>query len=292
VDYLRGNAAASATALFVICRHLAEFPKGRKDDELRRTLQLLRGGPGSSDEPAAVLTATLAIGDSLGVLSKDSSTSIWTVEESMGELARASDASRAAFRGELLHRIACRGVASPTSGDSKTPDLVLGLAWFMQLNPLNPVAADWSKGPETLVRELGFEAISRSEQWRPFVRWAIALGLARRSDSSTPKVVIPDASTAIRDQLAALPKAAKARDWLSDLRERVPILGAPSLTAQLPQGRVWDEVPAAVVLGLLKLEKDGSLILQPSDDASDVMAIGLGGARDQIGRIKVGGGRD
>jgi hypothetical protein len=292
VDYLRGNAAASATGLFVICRYLAECPKGCKDDELRRTLQLLRGGPGSSDEPAAVLTATLAIGESLGVLSKNSSTSIWTVEESMGELARASDASRAAFRGELLRRIACRGVASPTSGDSKTPDLVLGLAWFMQLNPLNPVAADWSKGPEPLVEELGFEAISRSDQWRPFVRWAIALGLARRSDSSTPKVVIPDASTAIRDQLPALPKAAKARDWLSSLRERVPILGAPSLTAQLPQGRVWDEVPAAVVLGLLKLEKDGSLILQPSDDDSAVMAIGLGGAHNQIGVIKVGGGRD
>ena len=270
---------------------LPSSPNGRKDDELRRALQLLRGGPGSSDEPGAVLTATLAVGDGLGVLSKDSSTSTWKVEESMAELANASDDSWAAFRGELLHRIASHGV-SPASGDGKTPDLVLGLTWFMQLNPLSPVAADWSKGPEPLVEELGLEAVSRSEQWRPFVRWAITLGLARRSDSSTPKVVIPDASTAICDQLPALPKSATIREWLSSLRERLPILGAPSLTAQLPQGRVWDEVPAAVVLGLLKLEKMGALVLQPSDDASDVMSIGLGVAPRQIGRIKVGSGRD
>jgi hypothetical protein len=291
VDYLRGNATASATGLFVICRHLAEFPNGRKDDELRRALQVLRGGSGSSNEPAAVLTATLAIGDGLGVLSKDSSSSTWTVEKSMAELAKASGDSWAAFRGELLHRVASRGVA-PASGDSRTPDLVLGLTWFMQLNPLSPVAADWSKGPGPLVEELGFEAVSRSEQWRPFVRWAIALGLARRSDSSTPKVVIPDASTAIYDQLPALPKSATVREWLSSLQERLPILGAPSLTDQLPQGRVWDEVPAAVVLGLLKLEKMGALVLQPSDDASDVMSIGFGVTTRQIGRINIGSERD
>lgn len=291
MDYLRGNATASATGLFVTCRHLAEYPDGRKDDELKRALQLLRGRSGSTDEAGAVLTATLAVGDGLGVLSKDSSTSTWKAEESVAELMRASDGSWAAFRGELLRRIASHGVSS-TSSDGKTPDLVLGLTWFMQLNPLSPVAADWGVGPEPLVTELGFEAVSRSEQWRPFVRWAIALGLARRSDFSTPKVVIPDASTAIGDQLAALPKSSSAREWLASLRDRLPILGAPALTDQLPQGRDWDQLPAGVVLGLLKLEKMGALVLQPSDDASDVVPIGLGTAPRQIGRIKVGSGSD
>ncbi len=291
MDYLRGNATASATGLFVVCRHLAQYPDGLKDDELKRALQILRGRSGSTDEAGAVLTATLAVGDGLGVLSKDSSTSTWKAEESVAELMQASGGSWAAFRGELLHRIASHGVAS-TSSDGKTPDLVLGLTWFMQLNPLSPVASDWGVGPEPLVRELGFEAVSRSEQWRPFVRWAIALGLARRSDSSTPNVVIPDASTAIGDQLAALPKSASAREWLSSLRERLPILGAPALTDQLPQGRDWDQLPAGVALGLLKLEKMGALVLQPTDDASDVVPMGLGTAPRQIGRIKVGGGSD
>jgi hypothetical protein len=291
VDYLRGNATASATGLFVICRHLAEYPKGRKDDELRRALQLLRGGSGEADEGGAMLTATLAVGDGLSVLSKDSSTSTWTVEESVAELTRGSEGSWVAFRGELLRRIVSQGVTS-ASNDGKTPDLVLGLTWFMQQNPLRPVAVDWTSGPEPLVTELGFEAVARSEQWRPFVRWAIALGLARRSESSTPKVVIPDASTAIGDQLAALPKSASAHAWLASLRERLPILGASSLTDRLPQGRDWDQVPPAVVLGLLKLEKMGALVLEPSDDASDIVSIGLGEEHRQIGRVKVGGGHD
>lgn len=291
MDYLRGNATASATGLFVICRHLAEFPDGRKDDELRRAMQLLRGGSGSNDEPAAVLSATLAIGDGLGVLSKDSSTDTWKVEKSMAALAGARDDSWARFRGELLHRIASSGPL-PASADRKVSDLVLGLTWFMQSNPLSPIAADWSKGPERLMEELGFEAVSRSEQWRPFVRWAVALGLAHRCDSSTPKVVVPDASTAILDQLPFLPQSAAVREWLSSLRERLPILGAPSLTAQLPQGRTWDEVPPAVVLGLLKLERMGFVVLEPSDDSSDVIPIGFGVAPRQIGRIKVGSGRD
>lgn len=287
MDYLRGNATASATGLFVICRHLAEYPNGRKEDDLRKALQLLRLGAGTVDEPAAVLTATLAVGEGLGILLKDSSA--WLVEKPIAELTKASDDSWATFRGALLHRIATHGV-SPVSSDGKTPDLVLGLTWLMQLDPLRPVAADWTKGPEPLVTKLGLEAISRSEQWRPFVRWAVALGVARRCDASTPKVVIPDASTAIRDQLPALPKSAPAREWLSSLRERLPVLGARSLTGQLPRGHDWDEVPTAVVLGLLKLEQIGLLDLRPSDDATDVLAIGLGVTRRQIGGIEVRGG--
>ena len=79
---------------------------------------------------------------------------------------------------------------------------------------------------------------------------------------------------------------------VASLRERLPILGASSLTDRLPQGRDWDQVPPAVVLGLLKLEKMGALVLEPSDDASDIVSIGLGEEHRQIGRVKVGGGHD
>ncbi len=290
MDYLRGNATASATGLYVICRYLAEYPDGREEDEVRRALQLLRSGPGSPDEPAAVLTASLAVGEGLGVLRIDAATSTWRAEKSITGLVRASEDSWPRFRGELLHRIATQGAVGGSS-EGKTPDLVLGLTWLMQLDPLTPVPTDWTKGPEPLAKALAFNAVSRSEQWRPFIRWAIALGVARRSDSSTPKVVIPDASTAIGDQLAALPKSGSAREWLYSLRERLPILGAHSLTTQLPQGRTWDEVPPAVVLGLLKLERSGVLVMEASDDATDVIAMALGATTRQIGRIKVGSGR-
>jgi hypothetical protein len=174
VDYLRGNATASATGLFVICRHLAEYPKGRKDDELRRALQLLRGGSGEADEGGAMLTATLAVGDGLSVLSKDSSTSTWTVEESVAELTRGSEGSWVAFRGELLRRIVSQGVTS-ASNDGKTPDLVLGLTWFMQQNPLRPVAVDSDSRPllEASSGDRSFDGPLRSA-------WLAALNPQRR----------------------------------------------------------------------------------------------------------------
>jgi hypothetical protein len=287
VDYLRGNATASAIGLFVTCRHLSAYSNGLGDDELKRVLQPLRRESESKDEVGPVLSATLAVGEGIGVLVKGSSNSRWTVDESVAELIQASSGSWEAFRGELLRRIALHGLSS-TAGEGKTPDLVLGLTWFLQRNPLHPVAIDWTTGPEPLVRDLGFEAISRSEQWRPFVRWAVALGLARRSN----KVVIPDASTAISDQLVSLPKSASARAWLSALRERLPILGSTSLTDQLPQGPTWEQVPPSLVLGLLKLEKLGVLNLQPSDDASDVVPIGLGMTTRQVGTITIESGDD
>ncbi|ORM08376.1 hypothetical protein [Prescottella equi] len=291
MDYLRGNATASATGLYVICRHVAAYADGRTEDDVRRALQLLRNGPGATDEPAAVLTASLAVGEYLGVLQKDVASSTWHAEKSIIELLHAGGDSWPRFRGELLHRIASQGAAGGSS-QGKTPDLVLGLTWFMQLNPLSPIPADWAKGPEPMVEALAFDAVSRSEQWRPFVRWAIALGVARRSDAATPKVVVPDASTAIRDQLAALPRLGSAREWLQALRARLPILGAPSLTVQLPKGGPrWDEVPPAVVLGLLKLERAGVLVMEPSDDAADVISMGLGAKTRQIGTIKVRSGR-
>lgn len=283
LNFLRGNATASATGLFVICRYLARHAEGRHEDDLRNSLELFRTG--TTNEPGAVLTASLSVGEGLGVVRKDGPT--WHVDNTIAEFTQGSTDPWPQFRGELLHRIAIRGAGGATEGN--VPDLVLGLTWLMQLSPLSPILTDWTKGPEPLIAD--FEAVSRIEQWRPFVRWAVALGLARRTSVPKPGVLIPDASTAIRDQLPALPQTGTARDWLSSLRDRLPILGAPSLTSRLPQGRPWDDVPPAVVLGLLKLEKSGLLVLEPSDDAADVIAIGLGAAPRQIGRIKVGGGR-
>jgi hypothetical protein len=99
-------------------------------------------------------------------------------------------------------------------------------------------------------------------------------------------VLIPDASTAIIDQLPLLPATASATEWLAVLRKRVPVLGAATLLEQLPKGgRTWDELPPGLVVGLLKLEKAGVLSLEPSDDASDVIALGLGTSMRQVGRI-------
>ncbi len=287
MDYLRGNLTASATGLFVICRHLSWYDGGRSEEDLRQSLHLLRSG---ADSTGSILTDSLAVGQGIGLLGRDQASSRWYVEPHVNSLFQSEGDQWPAFRGELLRTIAEDGLAA-VSDRGKVPDLVRVLTLFMQADPLSPLAEDYGKGAEAWFEKLGFDGVVNSTQWNAFKRWATSLGLARRANSGKPSVVIPDASTAIADQLGALPTSGSAREWLASLRERLPILGSKALTSQLPRARAWDEVPPGVVLGLLKLENSGVLVLEPSDDASDVLSIGLGATRRQIGRIKVGSRR-
>lgn len=287
MDYLRGNSTASAAGLFVICRHLGGYPIGRTEQELQRSLQLLRSG---AEDSGPILTASLAVGEGLGLLVRDRATSSWRADVNVVTLFQNAAEPWPTFRGELLRRVSTHGLAAIAT-EGKAPDLVRALTLFTQADPLSPLAEDWGKGPEELFKTLEFGDVANSTQWNAFKRWATSLGLARRAGSARPGVVIPDATTAIADQLHALPTSVTAHEWLACLRERLPILGSPSLVAELPEARAWDEVPPAVVLGLLKLERSEVLALEPSDDASSVVSIGLGATRRQIGRIKLGSGR-
>ena len=285
MDYLRGNASASAIGLFVICRYLSAFPDGRFEDDLLRALQVLRTSGDSPDEAGSVLTASLAIGDGLGAIARKGVSAPWIVEADLAQRLRADGDQWPWFRGELLHRLTWNGLHELQT-DGRVPDLILGLTWFLQLSPLSPPQLDWREGPEPLVNELNFQAVSRSDQWRPFQRWALALGLARRSDQGRARVLIPDASTAIADQLPFLPPVASATEWLAAVRRRLPVLGATTLLEQLPKGgTTWYQLPPGLVIGLLKLEKAGVLALESSDDAADVIALGLGTPTRQVGRI-------
>lgn len=288
MEYLRGNATASATALYVICRYLSAFEEGKTDENLRDSLEVLRSLNSSKAEASAVLKASLSVGEGLGLIARDGSRGPWSIDKGIEARLRDEGDAWPWFRGELLYRIG-RDALKAVAAEDKASDLAIGLAWFLQLDPLRPPQLAWGSGPEGMVREIGLEAVSRSEQWRPFQRWALATGLARRCDYRGAKVLIPDASTAIADQFDNLPTSASAQDWLSVLEARLPVLGSPALLSQLPQGgRNWLSPAPGAVLGLLKLEQAKVLRLEPSDDASDVVAIGLGIGNRQVGRISLG----
>jgi hypothetical protein len=288
VEYLRGNATASATGLLVICRYLTSFEEGRNEEDLRKSLQVLRSLTSSQNETSAVLKASLAVGEGLGLVFRQDSSSSWMVDRSIAErLSTAADVWPW-FRGELLHRIGIAALKDIEEG-SQPSDLAIGLTWFLQLDPLRPPNLAWGSGPEKMVNEIGFGAITRSEQWRPFQRWAIATGLAHRCEHREAKVLIPDASVAIVDQLPHLPTAASAQEWLSSLRTRLPFLGSAAFLNQLPQGgRDWESLPPSVVFGLLKLERKGVLRMESPNDAVEVTAIRFGDMRRQVARISVG----
>ena len=285
MEYLRGNAAASAMGLFVICRYLSAYEDGRTEAELRDALEVLRAAQGASDGAAAVLTASLAIGDAIGILTRTTATSPWCLESSAAANLSEAKGQWDGFRGHLLWKIMEQGRAQ--AGETgEAPDLIRGLTWFMQLNPMDPLGLSWEEGPYPLLKALNFDAIERSDQWRPFRRWALALGFARASE--TAKVLLPDASTAITGQIPFLPRAGSAAEWLKLLRGRLPVLGGQVMLEQLPAGgTAWTSLPPGLILGLLKLESAGVLSLESSDDASDVVALGLGGSSRQVGRIVV-----
>lgn len=285
MDYLRGNATASAVGLFVICGYLSGYPEGRIEGDVVEALQVLRRAAGSSEESGPVLSASLRIGQGLGIISSPAGTAPLTVDPDLASGFRDTEDPWPWFRGHLLQRVAQHGVQQ-LEGTGTAPDLVRGLTWLLQRSPLTPFPTAWTGGTEPLVRSLGFEAVSNSEQWRSFQRWALSLGLARRSDHGSAKVLIPDASTAIVDQRSQLPSVARATEWMSALRRRLPVMGDTRLLESLPRGGpTWDELPPAVVFGLLKLERRGLVALEPSDDASDVIALTMGTTSRQVGRI-------
>lgn len=290
MDYLRGNATANASGIYVICRYLSGFEDGMPEAELKSSLSLLRAADETTAEQgSALLDSSLTVAREVGLLNRVEKSSRLVVDSNLAERLSA-DSTWSWFRGELLDRMVRHALDSVTNG-GKVPDLILGLTWFMQLSPLKPLLLDWNAGPFSLVRQYGVqEVISTVEQWRAFQRWAVALGFGRRFDQPNARVLIPDASTAVSDRLDELPIAATARDWHAALLRRLPILGEPTMTDHLPTASGgWSNLPPGLVLGLLKLERQGVLKLEPSDDSSDVVAIGLGSSVRQIGRVSRGG---
>lgn len=286
MEYLSTNATASPTGLFVLCRYLSGFEEGLSEEELRQALQVIRTTATGSDEAAAVFTDSLSVASGLGIVSRQTKKQYWTLDGKVREGFRAEDDAWPWFRGFLLHRIAQRGLAQ-FEDDGTLPDLVLAAAWFQQVDPLNSLALNWGDGPEAVVDRLNLAAVANSTQWRIFQRWMLALGLARRVEVGAAKVLVADATTAIGDQFGALPSQAPADKWLADLRRRLPFLGSATVLEQLPSGNAWDELPAGVTLGLLKLEKLDKLALEPSDDATHIVPVGFGPKPRQVGRIVV-----
>jgi len=291
VEYLRGNAPASPTGLFVICRYLSAFDEGQHEDALRGSLQVLRSLTSAQSETSAVLKASLAVGEGLGLISRRDANSPWALDPELRDNLLKDGDGWPRFRGELLYRIGS-GALKDISENAQPSDLALGLTWFLQFDPICPPSSAWSSGLQQMVNDLKFEAIVRSEQWRPFQRWAVATGLAHRCDHRDARVLIPDPSTAISDQLPYLPTAASGHEWLVALETRLPFFSTVLLNQLPKKERPWESVPPSLVFGLLKLERKRTLTMESSDDAIDPAVIRFGETQKQVTRISVRSAND
>lgn len=295
MEYLKGNATASVAAVKVICRHLAHAERAVSAAELRSALRPLPEQRTEDEQTKATdaLATSLRVAAGVGAVREEAG-STWSVDPVIAEgFKKAGNDDTAWFRAELLRRIN-REAMKALSDKAKVADLVLSITWMLQQDPLKPLGTAFGNGAEGTIAKLAHadgtavKAVENEEQWRSFLRWVHALGLARTADVGRTKVVVADASTAIEDSLGQLPESARAEDWLAQLRGQLPVFGAAALLAELPVPRSgWYDIPPAVSLGLLKLEKRGVLKMESADDGRGVVTVGLGGSARQVGIITV-----
>ncbi len=101
-------------------------------------------GPRHRIQPraVAVLSASLNVGVGLGIIKRETTSEPWTVDADLGRELLLRDDPWRWFRGELLHRMALHALRA-LSDDGRAPDLLLGLTWLLQLDPLDPIQSAW-----------------------------------------------------------------------------------------------------------------------------------------------------
>lgn len=298
MDYLRGQALASIPALFVVIRLMRTQEEMWSEQALQSRLQLPDASAGGRRDDAegarGVLAASLEVGVDLGLLRREGdrrSGRYWGTSDA----AEAADldgitASASAFRAHTLRLLCERAVTAVDSGEPPS-DLARALTWLMQQDPRRAWPTAWGEGPEAAFGEAGMhDAVGNREQYVALRRWirALGLGVLTRPETDPKARISLDPTPAVEAALGDLPPA-DASAWVATLYRRLPVLGAPSLLAALPEGSVVDAggLSMSVALALVKLERAGRLTLQASDDARHGIAIPLPSPR-RIGHITRG----
>lgn len=297
MDYLKQHNAASAPALMVIARYLASLTEGQSTSDLQGALQptALRQDQRISaqrrDGATPSLTASLAVGMDLGLLKAQATTrdrQVWSLQEHMRARVNAAATDSRTFRSLLLRCLGEKAMRDLDGGD-RPSDVALGLTWLLRQDPLAPFPTVWSDGPETAFREAKADTlVSNPEQWRAFMRWARALGLAQLADRGGQKaLLLVDPTHAISDVLHTIPSQTSADDWFRRLHSILPILGEPRLTASLPSADTSTpgSIPRSIAVAMLKLERIGRLRLVAASDARDTVVLRLGRREQRISEV-------
>ena len=297
MDYLKQHNAASAPALLVIARYLASRADGQGINDLQRVLQPTalkqeqsrarqRDGGASPS-----LTASLAVGVDLGLLKVQGPTRdrrVWSLHDSTREQVGVASTDSRTFYSLLLRCLGEKAMKDLDGGDQPS-DVALALTWLLRQDPLAPFPTAWSEGPEAAVRQAKVDTlVNNPEQWRAFMRWARALGLAHRAETGRRKQLIVDPTQALSDVLHAMPSQAPADQWFRRLYSNVPVFGEPRLIAELPPTDAsTPEVPVPIALAMQKLARIGRLQLVASSDARDAVVLRLGRREQRISEVHI-----
>jgi hypothetical protein len=226
--YLTTYNLASVAILYPTCRWLSDRDEVSYS-AMARSLRPSSLVSGKDDALRASLTVARDIGllNSTGEFRADA----LTVRCQLSELAQSQ---RDRWYGDpVKFRALVRSALLAKAGDdiasNQTPsDVAVGLAWLLAQDPARPPAHAHRAGPEAALAAQKLDSfVSTDEQWRALLRWAQALGCVTvaSSSSSARRFVLPDPTSAIREELPAIRRdGLTAVEFREALVKSLPIL--------------------------------------------------------------------
>jgi hypothetical protein len=276
MKYLAGTAQASVAILYPICRWLACRDQAAYDamDAALRPAHVVGG-------EADALLASLRVGRDIGLLDRSGSrrttdqAADWALQEQARSQRDGWYADPVRFRVLVRRALLAKAVDDITAGETPS-DVAVGLAWLLALDPVRPLSWAYSDGPERALNDQNMRSyIAGPDQWRPFLRWAVALGCAEFSQVGNRRLILLDPTAAVAEELPPIPRAGVlARVFYAAVTKELPVLdgGRISDFMREKRGEFADcrgdaMVGPAFSLALQRLQGQGVIDLHQEGDA-------------------------
>ena len=282
MKYLATAAQASVAVLYPVCRWLSGRDRA-PFDVMNAALRPDHVVGGKTD----ALLASLRVGRDIGLLDRSGGTRTtdqeadWALHEQARSQRDEWYANPARFR--ILARRALLAKAVDDIAAGETPsDVAVGLAWLLAQDPVRPLARGYGDGPEKQQPENLLNSqnmrpyITGPDQWRPFLRWAAALGCAEYSQVGNRRLILPDPTAALAEELPLIPRAGvSARAFYAAVTQELPVLDGGQISdfmrekrGEFADSRGDAMVGPAFSLALRRLQGRGVIDLHREADAA------------------------
>jgi hypothetical protein len=299
VKYLAGTAQASVAILYPVCRWLSDQDKAAFTviDAALRPKHVVDGA-------ANALVASMQVGEDIGLLERlgRSGTRVegaeWALRKPALEQRDEWYESPVRFRMLVRRKLLAKAVDEIAKGKPPS-DVAVGLAWLLAQDIVRPLPRAYSDGPERALHDQKLASyITTEEQWRPFLRWAVALGCAEFSQIGNRQIVLPDPTAALAEELPLVPRAGmSASDFCAAAAKELPVLDGGHISnfvraeqAEWADPRGDALVGPAFSLALRRLQGQGLIELRHTADAGNRVNGVLHGQRWTFDRVTRGGG--
>jgi hypothetical protein len=276
MKYLAGTAQASVAILYPACRWLS-----RRDRSAYDVMDAALRPPHVVGGEADALLASLRVGQDIGLLDRSGGarttdqTADWALQEPARSQRDEWYGDPASFRVLVRRALLAKAVDDIAAGETPS-DVAVGLAWLLAQDPVRPLPLAYKGVPEGALNDQNMRPyITGPDQWRPFLRWAVALGCAEYSQVRSRRLILLDPTAALAEELPPIPRAGvSARAFYAAVTKELPVLdgGQISEFMRKERGECTDPRGDAMVgpafsLALRRLQAQGVIDLHREADA-------------------------